>query len=261
VPVRAGDVNNHLGFLYQYRFTYRDLPTAVVERFRPLLVQLTGTDDLRWMPITPDRFGGRGGMEKLAAAGWNGRPYVTLAFGTRGLPKRWFPEEENWPALGRLLQDRGYDVVWLGGPDDAQQGRALSARVPGSYDLSGRTTIPEVCALQHAAAGNISIDTGLAHTAAGSGRPTVMINGISPEPLIHPLGPITLTVRGPSVDTEAASRTFETYGSSSFRIHPERILNLLEALMREDAGVPPHSGSGLQSAEGSRFWAPAPDRP
>ncbi|MDR3672780.1 MAG: hypothetical protein P4L36_18185, partial [Holophaga sp.] len=98
VPIRAGDVNNHLGFLYHYRFTYRDLPVPIVERFRPLLVQLTGTDGLRWEPISPDRFGGLGGTAKLAAAGWAGGPYVTLGFGTRGDAKRWFPEEEKWPA-------------------------------------------------------------------------------------------------------------------------------------------------------------------
>ena len=235
VPIRAGDVDNHLRPLYHYRFTYRDLPVPIVERFRPLLVQLTGRDALCWTPITPDRFGGLQGPEKLSAAGWSGEPYVTLGFGTRGYGKRWFPEQETWPALGRLLQRRGFGVVWLGGPDEVDLGGRLAAALPGSYDLTGRTTIPEACCLQHGAAGNIAIDTGLVHTAAATGRPTVMLNGVSPEPLIQPLGPLVLTVRGPFVDLEAGLRTgFETYGSSAHRIPPERVLHVLEALMAEE---------------------------
>lgn len=235
VPIRAGDVDNHLGILYHYTFTYRDLPVPIVERFRPLLRQLVGHDRLTWMPITPERFGGRGGPDKLRAAGWSGEPYVTLGFGTRGYGKRWFPELETWPALGRALQARGFAPVWLGGPGEQELGGQLAAAVPGSFDLTGSTTIPEACALQHGAAGNIALDTGLVHTAAATGRPTVMINGVSPDQLIHPLGPLALTVRGPFVDLDPEVRTdFETYGSSAHRIPAERLVAVLEALIAED---------------------------
>jgi len=234
VPIRAGDVNNHLGILYHYRFTYRDLPVPIVERFRPLLIQLTGKDSLRWQPITPDLFGGLKGRDKLAAAGYGGEPYVTLGFATRGEGKRWFPEERNWPELGRLLQARGYGVVWLGGPDDRAQGRALAAAVPGSYDLTGLTSIPEACAIQHGAAGNIALDTGLVHTAAATGRPTVMVNAVSPEPLINPLGPYALSVRGPFLDvTGRPDADLAPKVSWAHRISPERIVHVLELLMSE----------------------------
>jgi heptosyltransferase-2 len=234
VPIRAGDVNNHLSLLYHYRFTYRDLPNAIVERFRPLLLQLTGGDDLRWLPISPQRFGGHRGPEKLRAAGWNGEPYVTLGFGTRGFSKRWFPEQENWPALARLLQERGYRAVWLGGPDERAQGAELAAAVPGSCNLVGQTSIPEACAIQYGAHGNVAVDTGLVHTAAATGRPTVMINGLSPEPLIFPVGPRFIGLRGPAVDIDGQARAaFETHGSSAHRIAPGRVLGVLEALMAE----------------------------
>ncbi|MDR3671749.1 MAG: glycosyltransferase family 9 protein [Holophaga sp.] len=233
VPIRAGDVNNHLGFLYHYPFTYRDLPVAIVERFRPLLVQLTGKDTLRWEPITPERFGGQGGRRKLEAAGWAGEPYVTLGFGTRGDAKRWFSEEEKWPALARLLQARGLAPVWLGGPDERDLGGRLCAAVPGSFDLTGQTTIPEAGALQYHAAGNIAVDTGLVQIAAATGRPTVMVNGMSPEPLIYPLGPRVTSVRGPFLPTEAVPSGPDW--SAAARIPPERVVRLLEALMLEEA--------------------------
>jgi ADP-heptose:LPS heptosyltransferase len=237
VPIRAGDVDNHLRLLYHHTFTYRDLPVPIVERFRPLLAQLTGSDNLRWTPITPARFGGRGGLEKLAAAGWQGGNYVTLGFGTRGYGKRWLPERATWPALARLLQERGYAVVWLGGPDERELGGELAAMVPGSFDLTGQTSIPEACAVQHGAAGNVAVDTGLVHTAAATGRPTVMINGISPEPLIWPLGPLAMSLRGPFLPTgDWPDPGCETYGSTAYAIAPERVVRTLELLMAEDRG-------------------------
>jgi ADP-heptose:LPS heptosyltransferase len=178
--------------------------------------------------------GGAAGRDKLLDLGWDGRPYVTLSFGTRGYGKRWFPEVDTWPVLARLIQDRGMAVVWLGGPDEVALGRDLAQFVPGSFDLAGRTSIPEACALQHGARGNVAIDTGLAHTAAATGRPTVVLMGHSPEPLIAPVGPRVVTLRGSAVDSfPGESEGFETYGSVAHRVHPPRVFQVLEALLRE----------------------------
>jgi len=236
VPIRAGDVNNRLGFLYHHTFQYRDVDIHVVERFRPLLQQLTGSSDLRWMPLTPQILGGHHGSEKLRAAGWDGRPFVTLAFGTRGYNKRWFPEEEKWPGLARLLLAQGLAVVWLGGSDEAELGARLAALAPGSLDLTGRTSIPEACALQHGAYGNVAVDTGLAHTAAGTGRPTVTLLGGSLDPQFNPFGPYALGFRGPASETLAAKATYDTHGNCSHRVQPERVVNLIHALAAEAEG-------------------------
>lgn len=237
VPIRAGDVNNRLSFLYHHTFQYRDLDMHVVERFRPLLQQLTGGSDLRWMPLTPDLLGGHCGPEKLRAAGWDGRPFVTMAFGTRGYNKRWFPEDAKWPGLARLLMDQGFATVWLGGPDEAELGARLAALAPGSIDLTGKTSIPEACALQYWAYGNVAVDTGLAHTAAGSGRPTVTLLGGSLDPLFNPFGPYALGFRGPASETLAAKATYETHGNCSHRVQPERVVNFLHALAAEAEGT------------------------
>lgn len=243
VPIRAGDVNNHLGMLYHYRFTYRDLPIHISRRFEPLLEQLTGSRSLTWLAVTPERFGGSRGMEKLKAAGWRGGAFITLAFGTRGYNKRWFPERETWPTLARRFQDQGFEVVWLGGPDEVPLGRELAELAPGTLNLVGQTTLPEACALQFHAYGNVAIDTGLAHTAAGTGRPTVTLIGPSPETLINPQGPLALSVRGAEVEIGAPAQ-FETHGSSAHRLSPVRVANLLHALASEQKGqaVPPVRG-------------------
>ena len=238
VPIRAGDIDNHLAFLYHYPFRYRDLPIHIAQRFEPLLLALTGHRDQRWVKLGPETLRGEGGLDLLKAEGWKGEPFVTLAFGTRGYGKRWFPEEDKWPRLARLLQDRGWTPVWLGGPDERELGGKLAALVPGSLDLTGRTILPQACAIQTVALGNVAVDTGLAHTGAATGRPTVTIMGASPDHLINPIGPMAMTVRASSVDlAPGQSEGLRTYGNSAHRLPPERVVFALEALLRE-AGVP-----------------------
>lgn len=235
VPIRAGDVDNRLGFLYHHRFTYRDLPLPAVGRFAPLLKQLTGQDTLTQPILGPHNLGGHRALDLLRAAGWSGSPYVTLAFGTRGYGKRWFPEEEKWPALARLLQEQGLGVVWLGGPDEAELGGRLASLAPGSFDLTGKTRIPEAVALQFHAYGNVAVDTGLAHTAAATGRPLVTLMGPTREQFFTPQGPYSATLRGAEVGAVPA---MDTHGSASHRISELRVANLLHALASEAAHQP-----------------------
>ena len=239
VPIRAGDTNNHLNFLYHHTFTYRDLPIHIVRRFEPLLEQLTGSPRLEWVPMRPEEFGGEGGFAKLTEAGWQGGSYITLSFGTRGYNKRWFPEVRQWTGLARIAQAQGLEVVWLGGPDEVELGDRLAAGVSGSLNLTGRTTIPQACAIQSRAWGNVAVDTGLAHTAAGTGRPTVTVNGGSPEQLINPLGPNALSVRGPCIDV-AESLVLEPWeevvDTTATRVSPQRVWNLLQGLVADAEG-------------------------
>ncbi len=237
VPLRAGISDNHLGLLYTHAFKYRDLPIHLARRYEPLLEQLTGRRDQQWLPLGPHNLGGAKGLDLLRAAGWDGRPYVTLAFGTRGYNKRWFPEQEKWPALATMLAEQGLVPVWLGGPDEVDLGRQLAAAAPGSIDLCGQTTIPEACALQAAAYGNIAVDTGLAHTAAATGRPTVALMGASADHLISPVGPEVVLLRGSAVDSRPGeSEGFDTHGAVGHRVPPLRALNALHALARAAQG-------------------------
>jgi ADP-heptose:LPS heptosyltransferase len=233
VPIRGGIADNRLNLLYTHPFRYRDLPIHCAQRFAPLLELLTGKSQLVWTPITPANLGGHGAEAKLRAAGWQGGSYVALAFGTRGYNKRWFPELDQWPELARLLLAEGHGVVWLGGPDERELGSQLAALVPGTFNLAGDTTIPEACALQFGAYGNIGIDTGLAHTAAATGRPTITLIGGSTEQLIHPIGPRALTVRGPALDMAEGAAAGDACGASSHRITPRRVLGLLHALAED----------------------------
>lgn len=238
VPIRGGIADNHLSLLYTHPFKYRDLPVHLAQRYEPLLESLTGHRKMVWLPLTSERMGGAGADALLRQGGWDGKPYVTLSFGTRGYGKRWFPEREKWPELARLLQADGRVVVWLGGPDERELGTELASLAPGSINLAGLTTIPEVCAIQSRAYGNVAVDTGLAHTAAGTGRPTLTIFGESSEPIVSPQGPCALNVRGPVVDMTDHDAPGDPCGASSHRVPAERVFRLLRALA--EAKLPDH---------------------
>jgi ADP-heptose:LPS heptosyltransferase len=235
VPVRAGIADNHLRFLYTHSIRYRRLPVHLVMRYEPLLEMLTGDRRLQWLPMTPERFGGHGALDKLRAAGWDGRPYVTLAFGTRGWSKRWFPERRTWPELAGILLEQGLVPVLLADGSERELGAELHALCPaGTLCLVDRTTIPEAAALQYHAYGNIAVDTGLAHTGAATGRPMVVVNGQSPESHCWPTGPSATMLRGVMIDLEPADSEGITFlESSAHRLHPRRVAAMLHALAAE----------------------------
>lgn len=232
VPLRAGISDNRLALLYHEAFRYRDLPVHLSERYLPLLKQLTDRPHLQWLPIGPFNLGGEGALTRLKEAGWQGERFVTLNFGTQGYGKRWFPEHETWPALARLLLAQGIKVVWNGGPAEVALGAELAALAPGSWDLSGKTNIPEGIALQAEAWGNVAVDTGLAHSAAATGKPTVVLMGPSQEFLYLPVGPKVVALRGCPVPVQAESEEGQAWGPIQ-RIPPERVFRTLAMLAEE----------------------------
>ncbi len=235
VPIRAGIADNRLRLLYTHPFRYRDLDVHCAQRFAPLLELLTGDARLDWMRLGPHNLGGASGLELLKEAGWDGRPFVGLAFGTRGDSKRWRPEAELWPELARRILAQGLGAVWLGGPDERELGAQLAAQAPGSLDLCGRTSLPQATAIQATAYGTVAVDTGLAHTGAATGRPLACINVHSYEHLVAPQGPHVALLRPPVVAMDPAERDLgpDLRGD---RVTPAHVLNTLHLLAREAAG-------------------------
>lgn len=101
-------------------------------------------------------------------------PYAVLHLGASSTLKRWAPD--NWRALARWLEGRGWQVVWSTGPGEAHIADAVDAeyrrpRYPGTLDLAQ---------LWHLLAGArvvVSPDTGVAHLGRVIGTPTVVLFG------------------------------------------------------------------------------------
>lgn len=108
---------------------------------------------------------------KLEVAPTTGR--LALAPGARWATKRW--PLERWRALAEAWRAAGGDVRWVGGPDEADDLRALAAAVGGETAIG--LPFAELAAELAGCAAVVSGDSAPMHVAAAVGRPVVALFG------------------------------------------------------------------------------------
>ena len=132
-------------------------------------------------------------QERPVAGGVMAKPYVLLSPGgsAHRLEKRWPPE--RFGELGKLLYDRGFDIVILGGPQESAIARQIQRYVGKARDLTGRTDFARVAILGAKAALVVGNDTGPLHLAAATGAPTIVLfSGASNPSLSAPRGHVAV---------------------------------------------------------------------
>ncbi len=132
-------------------------------------------------------------QERPVAGGVMAKPYVLLIPGgsAHRLEKRWPPE--RFGELGKLLYDRGFDIVILGGPQESAIARQIQRYVGKARDLTGRTDFARVAILGAKAALVVGNDTGPLHLAAATGAPTIVLfSGASNPSLSAPRGHVAV---------------------------------------------------------------------
>ena len=134
----------------------------------------------------------------MAQAEIGERPYVVLGPGAAyGPAKRW--PAERFVAIGRRCVSRGLGVLACGAAGERDSAESI-ARAIGDQAraLAGDTTIEEQLALCAGARVTVSNDSGLAHVAAASGSPTVVVFGSTSSAWTAPLGPrVAIAQRAP----------------------------------------------------------------
>jgi ADP-heptose:LPS heptosyltransferase len=121
------------------------------------------------------------------------RPYVMMVPGgsSHRLEKRW--PVENYAELGRILYSRGFDIVIIGGPQEATLAHTIQRTVPRARDLTGRTDFQRIAVLGAKAALAVGNDTGPLHLAAAAGAPTVVLFSNASDPaLSSPRGKVAV---------------------------------------------------------------------
>jgi heptosyltransferase-2 len=124
----------------------------------------------------------------LARSGLEGRPFAILGPGAAyGPAKRW--STQRFAALGLQLAARGLAVLVCGAASELEVCETVSAAIgTQARSLAGATGLPVQAALCARATLVVSNDSGLAHLAAATGAPTVVVFGSTSSAWTAPLG-------------------------------------------------------------------------
>ena len=111
-------------------------------------------------------------------------PYALLVPGASAHRpgKRW--PAERYAELAAALIAEGLDVGVIGGPGEAEIGRALAEAAPGVRDLTGRTDYAQIAGLGARAALAVGNDTGPSHLIAAAGAPTLVLFSADSDPAL-----------------------------------------------------------------------------
>ena len=97
--------------------------------------------------------------------------------------------EKRWPGFAELaghLHAAGWQMVWVGGPDDVEVNRTLSTRV--GIDATSAFTLPELCELARSAAFAVTNDSAPMHAIAAAGTPVFALFGPTDWRRCHAVG-------------------------------------------------------------------------
>lgn len=112
------------------------------------------------------------------------RPYVMFVpGGSAHRPEKRWPVE-RYSELARILYARGFDVVVIGGPAEAELAHAIQRAAPRARDLTGRTDFASIAVLGARAALAVGNDTGPLHLAAAAGAPTIVLFSRASDPAL-----------------------------------------------------------------------------
>jgi lipopolysaccharide heptosyltransferase I len=144
-----------------------------------------------WIPVRP-------AVAEAVRTKWNtaGKRWVLLQPGARWDNKRW-PVEHFTATVQRLAAAKPeLHFGVLGGRDDAEAGKKISAALPERCtDLTGQTTLPEMIEWVRLAELLITNDTGPMHVAAALRTPLVALFGPTAPQRTGPYGQLQNVLR------------------------------------------------------------------
>ena len=106
--------------------------------------------------------------------------------------------EKRWPVgryadLAALLEAKDFDVLVIGGLQEAELAHVIQNRARRARDLTGRTDFAQIAALGARAAIAVGNDTGPTHLIAAAGAPTIALFSSASDPaLCAPRGHVTV---------------------------------------------------------------------
>jgi heptosyltransferase III len=130
--------------------------------------------------VTPPRSGNFQELAQRHTFLTGTQPYVVLHPLPQFTYKRW--TLEGWIAVGRYLQDSGYQLVFSGGlgQEEIDYVTHIASHLPAvAFNLAGQVSLPELTHIIASAKLFIGPDTGTTHLAAATGIPVITLFGPS----------------------------------------------------------------------------------
>lgn len=139
------------------------------------------------------------------------RPFVLFVPGgsEQRMDHRW--PVERYALLGRLLHDKGFDIVIIGGPQESALARQIQKVVGKARDLTGRTDFAQIAVIGARAALAIGNETGPMHLIAAAGAPSIVLTAEA-ETRDAPRGHVTVLSASQMADLQV-DQVFRTVGN------------------------------------------------
>ena len=151
----------------------------------------------------------------LAEIGLDRKPFAALAPGAAHATKRW--PIAHWRALVDRLEQLGFGIVVVGGPQD----RALADELgPTVANAAGEFSLQETGACLARATVAVSGDTGVMHMATGVGTRVVALFG----PTVEPFGFYPYTKRAVVLEQDLPCRPCSSMGTERCPLGHHRCL-------------------------------------
>lgn len=159
-----------------------------------------------------------------------------------GPAKRW--PSERFAAAARLLKDRlQCNIVAIGSADECSLCELVARDAgPGSLNLAGKTTLPELAAVLAQCRLALTNDSGGMHLATAMGIPVTAVFGITDPTRTGPLGAAARVMQSSANRSRDIRRDSPEARESLLRITPEQVaeaaMELVNRKPRPDGGQP-----------------------
>ncbi|MBI2437936.1 MAG: lipopolysaccharide heptosyltransferase II [Lentisphaerae bacterium] len=166
--------------------------------------------------------------------GSSGQGWIAVLPGAAyGAAKRW--PAERFALAARLLKERlNYNIVALGSAAERALGEVVArGAAPGSLNLSGQTSLPELAAVLAQCKLVLSNDSGGMHLAAALAIPVVAVFGITDPARTCPLGRAARVLQDSAQRNRDLRRDSPEARAGLLRITPEQVAAAALELLAE----------------------------
>ena len=171
-------------------------------------------------------------LELARKLGMEGENWLAIAPGAAFGPAKQWPAE-HYLAVAKWHSSNGGRVVLVGTKAEMSVTQELSAQLPGSLDLAGRTNLTELMAVLAKARFAVANDSGAMHLAAAVGTSGVAVFGSTDPTATGPIGAPWRLVVSPAECRPCFQRTCphrEKPYCCLREILPEQVIDELKAL-------------------------------